>query len=240
MLLERPSAVVHLAAVDLHRSQSDPDSAYETNLYGTYLMAKSAARLEVPFVLLSSAAVFGQCAIEAPDEDGRPCPVSVYGRSKWLAEQVALGEHAGTLVVRTGWVFGGHQGHHRKFVETAIERARRADAIEGTVDHRGSPTYVLDLVDDIRALLLEGVTGVRHVVNEGSASGYELASEIVRLLGSSSALIAVRRDVLEIGGSPRPTSEALSSRWQRLRPWKRALADYVARSTSTRAAPPSR
>lgn len=222
-----PSAILHLAALDIRQAEADPKNAYATNVLGTSHLARAAREHQIPFIFFSSGAVFGGGPGVVHDEEAEPDPVNIFGQTKWLAEMLLremLDDH---LIIRTGWVFGGHQAHHRKFVDLAIERARQGEPILAASDHWGSPTLVTDLVAELERLLQDGTRGLVHVVNAGVATGVDIARVIVETLGSRAEISPVRGTELPSPGPPRAVSEGLCSREQRLRPWPAALAAYV-------------
>lgn len=235
--LERhqPSAIVHLAALDIRQAEADPLAAYATNVLGSYHVACAARRRSIPLVFLSSGAVFNGDVGAVHGETAPPDPVNIFGQTKWLAEILLRETLEDLLIIRTGWVFGGHQAYHRKFVDVALELALRGEPIQATVDQWGSPTFVHDLVGEIRRLLLSGVYGTVHVVNAGAASGMDIAREIVRVTGSRSELLEVKGVDLPNPGPRRPASEVLVSRRVRLRPWGEALREYVLARVGVRA-----
>jgi len=155
----KPSAIVHLAALDLRGAEADPRQAYAVNVLGSYELARAARTAGVPLLFLSSGAVFGGGEGAVHDEGARPAPVNVYGQTKWVAEILLRETLDDLLVVRTGWVFGGHQAHHRKFVDVAIGRARAGEPIRATTDQWGSPTSAADLCAELERLLVAGERG---------------------------------------------------------------------------------
>lgn len=228
MRRQRPSAIVHLAALDIRQAEADPMHAYATNVVGAYHLACAARAARIPLLFLSSGAVFAGGPGEVHDEEAAPRPLNLYGQTKWVAELLLAETLDDLIIVRTGWVFGGPQAHHPKFVDRAIALARRGEPIQATVDQTGSPTAARDLAAEIARLLVEGERGLVHVVNAGHATGAEMAREIVDALGSRSPVQPVRGQDLADPGPPRPASEALTSLRVRLRPWQEALRAYVA------------
>ncbi len=49
----QPSAILHLAAIDIHRAEKEPQLAYTTNVVGTELLARAAQASTIPFIFLS-------------------------------------------------------------------------------------------------------------------------------------------------------------------------------------------
>jgi dTDP-4-dehydrorhamnose reductase len=223
----QPAAVLHLAAIDIHAAERDVAQALAVNVMGTYHIAGVAATAKLPVIFVSSGAVFAGKRDEVHDELALPAPRSVFGQTKLAAESLLHRFVPQLLTIRTGWLFGGNQAHHKKFVEIAIEKARRNEPIEATADQWGSPTGMTDFVATLGELIEKGQTGTVHVVNSGAASRYEMALEIVQQLHSTSKVLAKTYAELSPDGPPRGESEVLVSRQITLRPWQEALREYI-------------
>lgn len=86
----RPEAVVHFAGLKaVGEGEADPVAYYRVNVGGTLSLLRAMAATGCGRLIFSSSAtVYGDPAYLPYDED-HPClPTSVYGRSKWMAEQV--------------------------------------------------------------------------------------------------------------------------------------------------------
>jgi dTDP-4-dehydrorhamnose reductase len=125
-------------------------------------------------------------------------------------------------------------GDGANFVE-AIHRQLDAGASELRVvgDQRGCPTYAVDLAGALLRLLEAGASGVVHVVNQGQASWFEVAVEIVRQLGAAAEVVPISTaDAAR--PAPRPAYSVLdASRFRGivgadLPPWQDALARRLA------------
>lgn len=225
----QPSAILHLAALDIWRCEEDHLQAYRTNVLGTYHLANVAREIRAPLIFLSSGAVFNGAFGVIHDETAKPDPVNVYGQTKFLAELFILATVPDVLVVRTGWVFGGHQAHHRKFFDIAVEKALGNQTIDAVVDRWGSPTYLDDLLSALERLIVSRARGIVHVANRGAATGEDIARKIVSTLGSGSSIKQVKvAQLAACGKQPlRAVSEVLASTTMSLRPWDAALHDYL-------------
>jgi dTDP-4-dehydrorhamnose reductase len=221
-----PDVIVHLAASDLRTCERDPVAALATNVKATHDLAVSARDRGIRLVFLSSSAVFSGPRGVAFNEDSEPAPVNVYGMSKYLGETAIQDIMTDYLIVRTGWVFGGHGAHHRKFVNIALEAALAGRPIWGNRDQDGSPVYVRDLVLALQSLIELEVKGIRHVVNAEPATGYDIAKEIVALTRSAS-VVSSDPEANPSKVIARSASEVLESRYGQLRPWREALRDYL-------------
>lgn len=224
-----PSGILHLAAIDIFRAEADPLEAHFTNVLGTYNMALAAREARIPLVLVSSGAIFDGRKGQAHDEQAEPRPANIYGQGKWLAEILVRETLDDYLIVRGGWIFGGEQAHHKKFVELAIQKAKRDEPIDAAVDQWGSPTWVADFADELGRLMQASARGVIHIANSGMATPADMADEIVAALGSRSKVRRVKREQLSAGGPRRAESEALTSTLASLRPWREALRAYLLR-----------
>lgn len=228
-----PEIIVHLAASDLRACERDPVAALATNVKATHDLAVAARERGIRLVFLSSSAVFCGHRGVAFNEDSEPAPVNVYGMSKYLGETAIQDVMTDYLIVRTGWVFGGHGAHHRKFVDIAIEAALAGHPIWANRDQDGSPVYVRDLALALQSLIQGEVKGIRHVVNAELATGYDIAKEIVALTRSAS-VVSGDPDANPSKAIARSVSEVLESRYGQLRPWREALRDYLESVNSDR------
>lgn len=108
----RPSIIFHLAAQSGGESAYDnPKNDYLSNGYGTYLMAKLAAKIKVKkFIYSSSVAVYGSKIEEKITEKTEINPDSIYGISKFAGEmfikQVLKNTNTKTVILRVFNTYG--------------------------------------------------------------------------------------------------------------------------------------
>lgn len=194
--LERPDAVVHLAAeTGTGQSMYEQDRYRLVNVEGTRLAGTFAASWGCPLVALSSRAVYGNgrfecathgvhfgeaCCVEAKPvastEDDRHVPVSIYGETKSEGE-VALVEAAQDVpvtIIRPQNVVGPGQALHNPYTGVlAAFLARLREGLALTVYGDGSATrdflHVQDLADLITWCVLNPTTpGIPLVLNAGT------------------------------------------------------------------------
>lgn len=86
----QPVGVIHLAGlIEVRASIKTPELYYEANVGGTLTLAKTMVRHGVrSLVFSSSAAVYGHPQTTPISEDHGKLPVSPYGHTKWMAEQI--------------------------------------------------------------------------------------------------------------------------------------------------------
>jgi dTDP-4-dehydrorhamnose reductase len=173
-----PDLVVHCAAwTDVDGCETDVERAFTVNALGTRHVASAARSAGAHLVYVSTDYVFDGTLGRSYHEWDATNPLSVYGASKLAGEREAGPE---ATVVRTAWLFSGSG---RNIVATILDLLGRDAPLRFVDDQRGSPTHAADLADTIRRIGLERLLGTFHVVNQGAASWYEVACEVVRCAG---------------------------------------------------------
>jgi dTDP-4-dehydrorhamnose reductase len=227
--LDPISCIVHLAATNLRESETYPKKAIDANINGTSHLLSMAKKRNIPFVLISTGAVFSTDKHIHFTEDSVTCPNSMYGYTKSASEKIAL-LYEKTILIRTGWLFGGNQKNHYKFVEQVIQHFMTKTDIKASTDFIGSPTYVKDFITSMTSLIKNSSFGIHHLVNQGYATGYEIAIEISSILKTDSTLIqGCKHENLPNAGPLRSHSEVLTSinTSNQMRSWKESLKEYV-------------
>lgn len=229
----KPEVVINCAAwTDVDGCELDHDRAYAVNAVGPENLAKASRAVDATLVTISTDYVFDGEKTGFYTQRDSPRPISVYGQSKLEGERRAHAAYAGgTIVVRTGFVFGVGGNN---FLSTIVERARRGEKLKAISDSYGTPTYAWDLGVRLRELTQLSLTGIFHVVNAGDGVSYEEFAHAALAAGgfATASLETVRMHSLD-RPAPRPknsrlrclTSEALG-----LAPlpfWKDSLRDYV-------------
>jgi dTDP-4-dehydrorhamnose reductase len=169
-------------------------------------------------------------------ETDPPDPLNTYGRTKWQGEKLLLVENPFHYLVRTSWVFGPGG---RNFVDTMIGLLGSKPRIEVVEDQVGSPTYTPDLAGFALELLeKKAEPGFYHFSNEGSCSWFDFAREIRRQTGLLECEIAgvsgesIFRPAARPANSRLDLSKSFLAVGHPFRPWKEALADYLAKGYS--------
>ena len=243
----RPDLVINLAAqTDLELCERRPDLAEASNTVGTANGATIAARLGVPYVCISTAGIFdGRQDVYSDDDPAHP--TTVYGATKLAGEEAARATLAEHFVLRAGWMMGGGPELDKKFVNLLHRQlAAGARTLHAVTDKLGSPTYTHDFARALLQVVASGQYGTYNMVGEGPASRFDVAVELVRLLGLADTVDVVPTTsdfFADTYFADRPRSEQLSNDRLRerglgpMRPWREALADY-AEEFVTRSGPP--
>ena len=227
--LQNISCIIHLAAINIRESCDNPSKSIDVNINGTTEMLKIAMNRNIPFILISTGAVFSSTnPNEKFNENTMPSPNCMYGNTKSSSESVSL-LYNKTIIIRTGWVFGGNQKTHYKFVENAINSLVANTYVSASDNFYGSPTYIFDFIDEMKNIILGAKYGIHHVVNDGFANGYEIAVVIANKLNKPLSLIhSMNNDKIPNSGPSRSNTEILiSNKHSPLRNWKEALNEYI-------------
>ncbi len=235
--LARPDIVLHAAAyTDVDGCEQNPERAYAVNFEGAKNVAAACLAVNAYMIFISTDYVFDGKKGSAYLESVTGNPLSVYGKSKWEAEQYIRQTLARYTIVRTSWLYGTHG---KNFVDTILKASKTKSSLQVVADQTGRPTYTVDLAEGLRKLIeLFGekdekqISGTIHITNEGEASWFDFAKEIVTMAGRQIGVQPITSKELN-RPAKRPEYSVLSTERFRelagtgLRDWKCALADYL-------------
>ncbi|WP_166241190.1 dTDP-4-dehydrorhamnose reductase [Paenibacillus turpanensis] len=178
---EKPDVIVHAAAYTaVDAAESDQDTAFTVNAYGTRNMALAAEKVGAKLCYISTDYVFDGTGTKPYNEYDNTNPMGVYGKSKRAGEQLVQTLCSRFFIVRTSWVYGKHGAN---FVKTMLKLGQERDKLSVVQDQTGSPTYTVDLSNFLRDLIQSESYGIYHASNTGGCSWFEFASEIFRQTG---------------------------------------------------------
>ena len=227
----RPGVIINAAAMtDVDYCETHEPEAVKVNGNGAGHLACAAAEIGAHLIHYSTDYVFDGQKSEAYREDDPTAPVSAYGRSKLIGEELVRSACQDHLIIRTSWAFGRNG---KNFIRTIISAAREGRALRVVNDQRGCPTYTRDLASHTALMLKAGCRGTYHVTNSGSCTWYELAVRALDWAG----LERVRITPVTTADFPRPAkrpanSILANSKLQReglplMRPWPIAAREYI-------------
>ncbi len=228
----KPDVVINCAAwTDVDGCEQDKERAFAANARGPENLANASYEMNSAFVTISTDYVFDGTKEGFYTELDQPDPQSVYGLSKLEGERLAQKAYPGTIVARSGFIFGPGG---KNFLSTIVERARRGEKIKAIIDAWGTPTYSRDLAVRLRELVQLNHPGIFHVANAGDGLSYEqFARETVLMAGCIGVDVqGIRSDSLK-RPAPRPRNSrlrSLNSEAVGLSPlpdWRSSLNEFV-------------
>lgn len=229
----RPEAVINCAAwTNVDACESDPEKTEQVNSRGPENLARASRRVDAVFVTISTDYVFDGLKEGFYTQRDYPAPINVYGKFKLESERRSQAEHARTIVVRAGYIFGVGG---RNFLSTVVSRARNGEQLGAIYDCYGTPTYGRDLAARLRELAVKDLPGIYHVTNSGAGASFETFAREALALAKlpTDSIESVSMDSLA-RPAPRPRNTRLECvlspaiGLSPLRPWQEALAAFVA------------
>lgn len=192
----QPDIVVNTAAyTDVEGAESEPWQAMLLNAVAVGDLARICEKKKIPIVHFSTDYVYSGEKGLPYTEDDAPDPISIYGCSK------AAGDHAvmavGGLVLRTAWLFSGH---NRNFARTMLRLAETNAVVRVVDDQYGNPTCADDLAGAALEIALRILSGEKFpplilAAGEPCATWADLAeavfSELARVGRSRPELIRI-------------------------------------------------
>jgi dTDP-4-dehydrorhamnose reductase len=230
----RPEVVFNCAAFhNLDACEREPDRAWEVNVRAVRDLARRGAKL----VHVSTNYVFDGRREDPYSEDDLPAPRSIYALTKLAGEHAGLAYGEGALVVRTAGLYGLHGSASKggNFVQRMLTRAGSDGALRVVADQRVQPTFTADLAAAMVEAVRRDADGVLHLTAPDACSWFEFTTAIMELAGTGVEVEPVETTVPP-GGVDRPLNGVLaharapSLGLAPLRPWRDALADYMAQA----------
>ena len=177
----RPEVVVNAAAATrVDDLEADSDLALKVNGLGPRNLAVACRQLGVKLIHISTDYVFDGAKDGPYLEWDATNPLSVYGRSKLIGEEMVRQQCPDHFIVRTAWLYGLPGPN---FVTAILGKGRTGQGLQVVDDQRGSPTSALALAPQLLALAETEVFGTYHATCRGEATWYEFALHILGRAG---------------------------------------------------------
>jgi dTDP-4-dehydrorhamnose reductase len=225
----KPSLVVNCAAYTLvDKAESEPERAFAINGVGAGNVARAAG--QVPLIHISSDYVFDGKQRTPYRESDAPAPEGLYAKSKLAGEQEVLAAGGRAYVVRTGELYGTGG---RNFFHAIIGRARKGQPLKVINDQIVAPTWNRELSEQLAVIAEQAPPGLYHATADGAVSWYDAARTACELLGLDVPITPCSTEEFA-APAPRPRYSVLAHDallklgLYRMRPWKTALADWLA------------
>jgi len=229
---DQPDVVINCAAwTNVDGCEYDEERAFAANAAGPENLAAACKEAECIFITISTDYVFDGEKSGFYTQLDEPNPESVYAASKLEGERLSALAYGGSIIVRTGYVFGPGGVN---FLSTVVERIKKGERVKAISDAYGTPTYAKDLAVRLRELAEKNVAGIYHVVNSGPGVSFEeFTRKAIALLGNREVVVeAVSADALN-----RPAKRPRNSRMRclltekiglpPLRDFESALEDFL-------------
>ncbi len=169
--------VINCAAyTQVDRAEDERQLAFTVNRDAARALALGVKRSGGRLLHVSTDFVFSGEQSHPYEEGDTAAPLGVYGQSKFEGELAVREVFPEALILRTAWVYGEYG---RNFVKTILRLAREKRELKVVDDQIGTPSWTYDIAKAMQALIFSNASGVFHFTNEGVASWYDLAMEVV-------------------------------------------------------------
>jgi dTDP-4-dehydrorhamnose reductase len=226
-----PDVVINCAAdVRVDDCEDHALEAFAVNAIGALNVARACAAANALCVYISTDYVFDGSKESPYVESDSTCPINVYGASKVAGEHLVQQAASHSLIVRTSSLFGktGARGKGGNFVETIVAKAKAGESLRVVDDMTMSPTYARDAATALVELIRTKADGIVHLTNDGACTWYELAKQIVDIMGLHAAIDPVSSKEYP-NRARRPKNSALRSERapNGLRLWQDGVKAYL-------------
>src|SRR3989338_6689702 len=230
LLALKPTLILNAAAyTDVDCSEKNIDLAMAVNGTAVGYLAKTAKNLGAILVHYSTDYVFDGAKKEGYKEDDSPNPLSAYGNSKLLGENLLKEKGEMYYLLRASWLFG--EGGAKNFVRRILTKAEKERKLKVVADRFGKPTYAKDLAKRTREIIKsQKPCGIYHLTNETPAGGitwFDLAKKAIEIKGLKKKI-----ELCASAEFPQPArrpqyAALINTKLEPMRSWEEALAEYL-------------
>lgn len=177
----QPDVIVHCGAMThVDNCELQPEESYRQTVQSTMNLVAVAKECNARFVYMSTDYVFDGTDGPYVEED-KVNPISVYGRHKLEAEQYALNEIPGTLVLRVTNIYG-HEARGKNFVARIVQQCKDKQklTLKLPYDQYACPTNAWDIARSMFLLLRDGKTGIYHIGGTDYCNRVQLALRVLQ------------------------------------------------------------
>jgi len=170
-------------AVD--KAEEDKENANLVNNIAVKNLAQISKEQNIKLIHISTDYVFDGRNYKPYTEDNVTNPGGVYGRTKLDGENAMIEINPlNSIIIRTSWVYSSFGAN---FVKTMLRLGKERDSLGVIFDQVGTPTYARDLAEALlqilndKCLILNDKVEIYNFSNEGVASWYDFAKEIMKM-----------------------------------------------------------
>jgi len=176
--------------MDIENAEADIDASYSANAVLPGILASACRKYNVLLVHFSSTGCYGNWKDEPYTEFDPVRPTTLHHKSKAAGEGIVRESGCRSLILRTGWLYGGSILHKRNFVWQRVLEAKEKSELLSDTSQRGNPTCVSDVAAQMLSLIEVGLAGTFNCVANGAATRFEYVSSIIRSSGLNCRVVA--------------------------------------------------
>jgi len=228
-----PQYVINTAAFhNLKACEEEPDKAFLVNAWGALNLARACNDIGATLIHTSTDHVFDGETDQPYFEDSKTCPVSSYGRSKLLGEQLVTAYINKHYILRVSTLYGyvPPSGKPWNFIDMVVGKAIKKEKMTIVNMLYSSPTFTANAANKLLAILTRKLPyGVYHCSDGGVTSFYDLAVFICKYLNLEVDIVPLTEPLDSV---PRPKycimgGAKLDGFGIPSRPWQACIAVYL-------------
>ncbi|MDP6755830.1 MAG: dTDP-4-dehydrorhamnose reductase [Candidatus Marinimicrobia bacterium] len=204
----RPDIILNLAAMtNVDGCESDPNRAESINVDGVKNLCQ---HFDGHFIQISTDYVFD--GAEGPyGEDDKTNPISVYGKTKFAADDWLNENHAQTTILRANVVYGYTKRTKASFVKWVVDSLTEGKPIRVVDDQWNNPTWTESIASVMKVLIEEEAFGLYHYGDQEHMNRYEFAQLIAKVFDVDASLISPISTAELNQPAPRPLQSGLKT-----------------------------
>ena len=200
-----PDLIINCAAyTKVDQAEKDREEAFLINQTGVHNILMAIRGSTTRVLQVSTDFVFDGKSSSPYLIDSPANPLSIYGMSKWMGEQVLLEHYAEhSIIIRTAWLYSSYG---KNFVKTILNLVSERDKLNIVADQIGTPTWANSLARVLWFFCSQNsLQGIYHWSDSGIASWYDFACAIMEE-GLIAGLIDKPIEVVPVLTSDYPTA----------------------------------
>lgn len=179
---------VGLTSVD--RAEQEPELAYLLNAKAPTLVAKEAAHFGIPLFYFSTDAVFdGTKKNRSYKETDKTNPVSIYGKSKLLGEQMIMNISDKNYIARLIMPYSPIPSRRKNFAWSILDAFKEGKEFYGITDQVINPICINDIAEAAHALIKNCASGIYHLGAIDYVTNIEFIRKLARVFNFNEDLI---------------------------------------------------
>jgi len=187
-----PNVVINTTSLLMDKSETQPELAESINVKGMENIIEGCKKTNSKIVFVSSSAVFDGKKSEYFENDP-PSPLTIYGKTKFQAEELIRKSDLSHLILRTDvlycWIEDWQKPQRINSVLRVLDTLGSGKILKELTDWVNTPTYVPDFVNAVHKLLEQKEEGIFHVSGPEFISRYDWSLKVAEIFGLDEKLI---------------------------------------------------
>lgn len=175
----KPDVIIYASAITgVDLCETNKDLAKAINVEGLKYTIDAVKNFKSKIVYISTSAVFDGSK-KYYSETEKINPISFYGLTKSMGEELVLNSGLPYLIIRTDQPYSWKKNwHHTNSALRVIDHLNFSEKHVEISDWYNTPTYVPDFVNCTQKLLIEDCTGIFHVVGPDLMNRFDFALNV--------------------------------------------------------------